>query len=332
MTTTIREGGAASRPVLPTRTRALFLALVSLLATVPAIGLVVTAGSEAEAHGTPMKPGSRTFLYRQDALTGTGEIKPVNPACTAAARVGGATPFSDRFSVPRSDGAVRIRRFVPDGQLCGGGNTRFTGFDTPGADRPLTHLTAGATVDFSCNTLDAHPGWLHVHATEDGFDPTRALTWADQEEQPSLSVDPPPLHGSPDSRETFSSCSDVVFDGGHGEVTGIREPGAPTGPVPGACTATRRTTGSWNGGHRSEVTVTDNGDVPMLGRMADRTLPDGRRIDGLWGGDATYDGQDVTVHDAGRDGSLGPGRSTTFGHVVFGPGGDAATSLPCRVG
>src|SRR5690349_19058937 len=136
MTTTSREGGAASRPVLPTRTRSLFLALVSLLATVPAIGLVVTAGSEAEAHGTPMKPGSRTFLYRQDALTGTGEIKPVNPACTAAARAGGATPFSDRFSVPRSDGAVRIRRFVPDGQLCGGGNTRFTGFDTPGADRP----------------------------------------------------------------------------------------------------------------------------------------------------------------------------------------------------
>ncbi|MFD7701181.1 cellulose binding domain-containing protein [Streptomyces caelestis] len=249
MNATRPEGGTTPRSALPARTRALFLVLVSLLATVPAVGLVVTAGGEAEAHGTPMKPGSRTFLCRQDALTGTGEIKPVNPACKAAAQVSGTTPFYNWFSVLRSDGAGRTRGFVPDGQLCSGGNTGFTGFDTPGADWPLT-----------------------------------------------------------------------------------REPGDPTGPVPGACTATRRTTGSWNGGHQSEVTVTNDGDVPMLGWMVDWTLPDGQRIDSLWSGTATYDGQDVMVHNAGCNGSLDPGESTTFGHVVSGPGGDGATSLPCRVG
>ncbi|MFC8368816.1 lytic polysaccharide monooxygenase [Streptomyces sp. NPDC057239] len=364
MITTRPGGEAAPRSALPTRTRALFLVLVSLLATIPAVGLVVTAGGEAEAHGTPMKPGSRTFLCWQDALTDTGEIKPVNPACRAAAQVSGTTPFYNWFSVLRSDGAGRTRGFVPDGELCSGGNTNFTGFNTPSADWPLTHLTSGATVDFSYNAWAAHPGWFHVYVTKDGFDPAQALTWADMEEEPFLSVDHPPLHGSPgsveadyrwsgqlpegksgrhviymvwqrsDSAETFYSCSDVVFDGGDGEVTGVKDPGDPTepDPVPGECTATRSTTGSWSGGYQSEVTVTNSGDVPMLGWMVDWTLPSGQSVDSLWSGNATYDGQDVMVHNAGYNGSLDPGESATFGYVVSGPGGDSTTTLPCRVG
>lgn len=50
------------------------------------------AGGEAKAHGTPVKPAGRTFPCRQDGLTGTGEIKPVNPACKAAAQASGTTP------------------------------------------------------------------------------------------------------------------------------------------------------------------------------------------------------------------------------------------------
>ncbi len=172
------------------------------------------------------------------------------------------------------------------------------------ADPP--HLRAG--VDFSYNAWAAHPGWFYVYVTKDGFDPTRTLTWDDMEDQPFLTVDHPPLNGSPgtveanyswtgqlpsgksgrhiiymvwqrsDSAETFYSCSDVVFDGGNGEVTGIHEPGNPSEPVPGTCTATRRTTGSWNGGYQSEVTVTNSGDVPMLGWMVDWTA--GRAVGG----------------------------------------------------
>lgn len=37
-----------------------------LLAIVPALGLVVTTGGKAAAHGTPMKPGSRTFRCWRD--------------------------------------------------------------------------------------------------------------------------------------------------------------------------------------------------------------------------------------------------------------------------
>lgn len=251
---------------------------------------------------------------------------------------------------------------MPDGQLCSGGNANFTGFNAPRNDWPLTHLTSGANVDFSYNAWAAHPGWFYVYVTKDGFDPTKALTWDDMEAQPFLSVDHPPLNGSPgtveanyswngklpanksgrhiiymvwqrsDSAETFYSCSDVVFDGGNGEVTGIHEPGNPSEPVPGACTATRRTTGTWSGGYQSEVTVTNSGDVPMLGWMVDWSLPGGQSVASLWSGNATYNGQAVMVHNADWNGSLSPGQSTTFGYVVSGSGGDSATSLPCRVG
>lgn len=140
-----------------------FLVLLALLAVLPALALIVVTGGRAEAHGTPMKPGSRTFLCWQDGLTDTGEIKPVNPACKAAQQVGGTTPFYNWFSVLRSDGAGRTRGFVPDGQLCSGGNPNFSGFDLPRSDWPLTHLTAGATVDFAYNAWVAHPGWFYVY-------------------------------------------------------------------------------------------------------------------------------------------------------------------------
>ncbi|MEU1164830.1 cellulose binding domain-containing protein, partial [Streptomyces sp. NPDC005921] len=194
--------------------------------------------------------------------------------------------------------------------------------------------------------LDAVVGRLHV----------------DMEDTPFLTVDHPPLNGTPgtveanyswtgrlpanktgrhiiymvwqrsDSTETFYSCSDVVFDGGNGEVTGIHDPGNPTEPPPGTCTATRTTTNSWPGGYQSQVTVTNSGDVAMLGWMVDWTLPAGQSVASLWNGNATYSGQGVMVHNADWNGSLSPGQSTTFGYVVQGDGGDSATDLPCQVG
>jgi predicted carbohydrate-binding protein with CBM5 and CBM33 domain len=347
---------------LPTRGWALFLTLLALLTTVPALALILAAGAPAQAHGTPMKPGSRTFLCWQDGLTDTGEIKPVNPACKAAQQVSGTTPFYNWFSVLRSDGAGRTRGFVPDGELCSGGNLNFTGFNLPRDDWPVTHLTSGATVDFSYNAWAAHPGWFYVYITKDGYDPTQPLTWDDMEDTPFLTVDHPRLNGTPgtveadyswtgtlpadktgrhiiymvwqrsDSTETFYSCSDVVFDGGNGEVTGIHDPGNPTEPPPGTCTATRTTTNSWPGGYQSEVTVTNSGDVAMLGWMVNWALPDGQSVVSLWNGNATYSGQDVMVHNVDWNGSLSPGQSTTFGYVVQGDGGDSATDLPCQVG
>ncbi len=137
-----------------------------------------------------------------------------------------------------------------------------------------------------------------------------------------------------DSQETFYSCSDVVFDGGNGEVTGVKDGTGttPTEPAPGACTATRSTTGSWSGGYQSEVKVTNSGTVPMLGWMVEWTQPGGQSVASLWSGAMTAQGQEVMVHNAGWNGSLDPGESTTFGYVSEGGAPDSALELGCRVG
>ncbi|GJF31681.1 chitin-binding protein [Kitasatospora sp. NE20-6] len=244
------------------RHRLHLLSLLTLLAALPALVMVFTTGPKAAAHGAPMTPGSRTFLCWQDGLTSTGEIKPQNPACAAAQAVSGTTPFYNWFSVLRSDGAGRTRGFVPDGELCSGGNTNFTGFNLPRTDWPLTHLTSGATYGFTYNSWAAHPGTFIQYVTKDGFDASKTFTWDALESSPFYSVTDPPKTGSvgtvegkyswttklpagksgrhiiytvwqrSDSTETFYSCSDVTFDGGNGEVTGVGGTGTPTSPAP----------------------------------------------------------------------------------------------------
>ncbi|MFD5753645.1 lytic polysaccharide monooxygenase [Streptomyces sp. NPDC127033] len=338
--------------------------LLALLAVLPALLLVVTDSEPSSAHGTPMKPASRTFMCWRDGLTSTGEIKPVNPACKAAVAESGTTPLYNWFSVLRSDGAGRTKGFIPDGQLCSGGNATFSGFNKNRSDWPLTHLTSGASLDFSYNAWAAHPGWFYVYVTKDGFDPTKTFTWDDLESTPFLTVDHPQVTGSvgtvegaykwtgnlptaksgrhiiymvwkrSDSTETFYSCSDVVFDGGKGEVTGIGEPGSPNDPPTdptATCTATRRTTGSWSGGYQAEITVTNTGANPILGWMVEFTLPSGQKVDSLWNGNATYGGQEVMVHNVDWNGSLAAGASTTFSYVASGGPPDTATSPPCSV-
>jgi chitin-binding protein len=306
-----------------------------------------------------MAPGSRTFLCWKDALTSTGEIKPKNAACAAALATSGTTPFYNWFSVLRSDGAGRTRGFIPDGQLCSGGNATFAGFDLPRSDWPLTHLTTGASFNFTYNAWAAHPGWFYQYVTKDGFDATKPLTWNDVETTPFITADHPALTGTPgtvdgaykwtgnlpaaksgrhiiytvwkrsDSNETFYSCSDVVFDGGKGEVTGVGTGTSNPPPSGSACAATYRTTGTWSGGYQAEVTVTNAGTVPMLGWMVHWTLDTGQ-VGSLWNGTLTAAGTAVMAENATWNGALGLTASTTFGYVVNGgspPG--AGTTFTC---
>lgn len=236
----------------PRRTRTLRrFSLASILSAAAAFGLVVTTAPPAAAHGAMMTPGSRTFLCWKDGLSPQGDIQPINPACAAAVAKSGANSLYNWFSVLRSDGAGRTEGFIPDGQLCSGGNPNFSGYDRPSTEWPVTHLTAGARLNFSYNAWAAHPGWFYVYVTKDGYDPSQPLTWDDLEDKPFATADHPPVTGPvgsvegaykwtatlpsgksghhviysvwkrSDSNETFYGCSDVVFDGGNGEVTGV---------------------------------------------------------------------------------------------------------------
>ncbi|NJQ06628.1 lytic polysaccharide monooxygenase auxiliary activity family 9 protein [Streptomyces lonarensis] len=232
-------------------------ALVAATAALPAMAMVMMTGGSAAAHGAPMDPGSRTYLCYVHSIDHTGQITPSNPACAAALAQGGHNAYYNWFAVLQSNGQGRTAGFIPDGQLCSGasGAFDFSGFDLPRDDWPYTHVTAGDDYRFSYNVWAHHPGSFHMYVTKDGFDPSQPLTWDDMEDEPFASVDDPPWTGvgsiedeyywtstlpddkegrhiiytvweRSDSPETFYSCSDVVFDGGNGEVT---VPGGSTG-------------------------------------------------------------------------------------------------------
>ncbi|WP_433529006.1 lytic polysaccharide monooxygenase [Micromonospora sp. CA-263727] len=368
------------------RLAALLLAAATLVASV----VVVTARPDpAAAHGAAMIPGARTFLCWKDGLSPTGEIRPQNPACAAAVAQSGANSLYNWFSVLRSDANGRTTGFIPDGQLCSGGATGFRGYDLARNDWPLTHLTAGRTMEFRYSNWAHHPGTFYFYVTKNTWSPTRALAWSDLEEQPFLTVTNPPQRGAvgtndghyyftgtlpsnksgrhiiysrwvrSDSQENFFGCSDVTFDGGNGEVTGIGTGGSnpppttpppttpppttppPTTPPPtttppttppapgGDCAAVYRITSSWSGGFQGEVEITNRGSTPFSGWTANWTWPNGQQISQIWNATQTTSGSSVTATNVAYNGALGVNASTTFGFLASSTGTNGSPTVTC---
>ncbi len=317
----------------------------------------------ASAHGAMMTPGSRTFFCWKDGLTPQGNIVPKNSACAAAVAQSGANSLYNWFSVLRSDGAGRTRGFIPDGQLCSGGNPNYSGFDRTG-DWPLTHLTAGANFNFTYNSWAAHPGWFYLYVTKDGWNPDQPLRWDDFEDQPFLTADHPPQSGPvgsvegkyswsgafpsgksgrhvvysvwkrSDSAETFYGCSDVTFDGGNGEVTGIGEVTDPPDPDPGTgnCMAEYVVTNSWNGGYQAEVTVMNHGTTPLSGWRVSWNIPSGQTINSVWNGTLTQSGTQATVRNVDWNAQVAPDGRRSFGLSANaqGTGSPAQPTVTCQ--
>ncbi|MBO4208170.1 lytic polysaccharide monooxygenase [Micromonospora echinofusca] len=338
-----------------------------------AAALTVITGQAAQAHGAAMAPGSRTYLCWQDGLSQTGEIKPDNPACAAAVAQSGANSLYNWFSVLRSDAGGRTVGFIPDGQLCSGGNPGFSGYDLARTDWPLTHLTAGRNFSFRYSNWAHHPGTFYFYVTKDSWSPTRPLAWSDLEEQPFLQVTNPPQNGSSgtndghyyfsgnlpsnkngrhiiysrwvrsDSQENFFGCSDVTFDGGNGEVTGVGPGGNPTptpttttpGPTPttpnpgNPCMAGYRVVSSWQGGFQGEVTIMNHGTTAFNGWTATWTWPSGQTISTIWSGTHTVSGNTVTVKPMDYNRVVNPNGTTTFGFLATTGSGNTAPTVTC---
>jgi len=355
------------------RKKLLMYAAAALLAA--GVGAVVLPSS-ASAHGAMMVPGSRTWLCYKDGKTSTGEIVPQNPACAAAVAQSGVTSLYNWFAVLRSDGAGRMAGFIPDGQLCSGGTGgpyNFTGFNLARDDWPVTHLTSGATMEFDYNDWAKHPGTFSLYITKDSWSPTRALAWSDLESTPFSQVVNPASIGGPgtddghywwngtlpsgksgrhliysvwsrsDSQETFYGCSDVVFDGGHGEVTGVGGSTTPTTPPTtptttpptttpppssGGCTAMYNVASAWTGGFQGEVMV-HAGTAAVNGWTVSFTFPGGQTLAQAWNGKATSSGSLVTVKNESYNGSIAANSYTTFGFLASGTAPATVQNLTC---
>ncbi len=336
-------------------------------------GLVVLTSSPAEAHGAMMVPGSRTYLCWKDGTSTSGQIQPKNPACAAAVAQSGATSLYNWFAVLRSDGGGRTSGFIPDGQACSGGTGgpyNFSGFNLARDDWPLTHLTAGKTIRFDYNNWAKHPGQFRLYITKDSWSPTRPLAWSDLETQPFSTATNPESIGGPgtndgryswnaalpsnksgrhliysvwersDSQETFYGCSDVTFDGGNGEVTGVgdgtvippttppTEPSTPpSNPPTGTCAATYTTTSSWNGGFQGEIKVTATAAVPNW--TVRFNWPGSQTVTQAWGGAISNAGSLATVTPESWNRTLAAGGTATVGFLGGGTAPASVSGIAC---
>jgi hypothetical protein len=286
----------------------------------------------------------------------------------------------------RSDGAGRTSGFIPDSQVCSGGATvyDFSGFDLTRTDWPLTHLTSGATMEFDYSNWAQHPGTFSLYVTKDGFDPAQPMTWSALESTPFLQVTNPPAIGSPgtvdghyywtgklptaksgrhiiysvwsrsDSTETFYGCSDVTFDGGNGQVTGVGDGtgGGPTSAGPtssgpsnpsspsatstggnpgggsGGCTATYAITSSWQGGFQADVKVSNPGTAAISSWKVGWNYSGGQTVTQGWNATVTQSGTAVSAASVAWNGTVPAGGSTSFGLLANGSTGTAPT-LSC---
>jgi predicted carbohydrate-binding protein with CBM5 and CBM33 domain len=322
--------------------------LIGVSVVVAALAATMSVASPASAHGAMTIAGSRTFLCYEDGLTSTGEIVPRNPACQAAVARAGTTPLYNWFAVGNRSGTTSggTSGFIPDGKLCSGNSNYydFSGFDLARADWPKTHLTAGSTIQIKYNKWAAHPGTWRLYMTKAGWDPSQPLTWADMQTTPFSTVTDPPSVGNPgsvdsyyywnatlpaglsgyhviysvwarsDSTETFYGCSDVVFDGGTGQVTGIGATAPPPTTTP--CAASYSIVNSWPGGFQAQVTVSNPTTSTMYGWTVTWVMPDGETINSAWNGTMSQAGSLATVANANWNNVLAPSGSTSFGFTA----------------
>jgi predicted carbohydrate-binding protein with CBM5 and CBM33 domain len=323
---------------------------------------VATLSSPAEAHGAMMKVGSRPYLCYLDGQTPQGSIGHTNSACIAARAVHGDYSHWNWFGELQSAGAGRTRGYLPDGQICGGNNANFSGFNLGRNDFPYTRVTAGANFKFEYNNWAKHPGTFYLYVTNNNYNPSRPLTWNDIEAQPFASVTDPTSIGGPgtldgryewtsrlptgksgkhiifsvwsrsDSLETFYNCSDVSFDGGNGEVVGVKNPPDPgpgpgPGPSPGACSGTFEVVGSNSGSWQGRVTVRNSGSAAVNGWTV--SWPQTQAITSLWNASYTHANGTVTAKNLDWNAAVAANGSVNFGFNGSGSAPSPAPAVTC---
>jgi xyloglucan-specific exo-beta-1,4-glucanase len=120
---------------------------------------------------------------------------------------------------------------------------------------------------------------------------------------------PPPTPPASPSASPSSSASPSASPSHPG-------PSSSTPAPASGCSAAYRITGSWTGGFQGEVTVRNTGSTATRAWSVGWTYGSGQVLTQVWGGTGGQTGTAVTVRDAGWNGVLAAGSSTTFGFLA----------------
>lgn len=130
----------------------------------------------------------------------------------------------------------------------------------------------------------------------------------------------------------FSTAADT-YDGVHPNAAGDRkiadrwfgplvdalgDPPPPTDPPDGDCAVEVRIVNRWPGGFQVEIVVRNPGTVPFAGWTVSFGLATGMSVSQAWNAEFSQSQLMVTVRDAGWNGTIAPGASTTVGMIING--------------
>ncbi len=101
-----------------------------------------------------------------------------------------------------------------------------------------------------------------------------------------------------------------------------------SGPGAPGCTATYAVVNQWQGGFQANVTVTA-GTAAISGWTVTWTYANGQTVSTSWNATVTSNGSTVTARNSGYNGSLGAGKSATFGLTGSWNGTNGVPSVAC---
>ncbi|GAA3438068.1 cellulose binding domain-containing protein [Kutzneria kofuensis] len=130
----------------------------------------------------------------------------------------------------------------------------------------------------------------------------------------------------------YTQVSYTTGDGGGGTTTTTPPSSTTTTPPttpPGGCTASESVTSSWPGGFQASVTVTNTGTAPITSWTVNGTFPGSQTVANSWNATVTQSGAQLSARNAGYNGTIPAGGSTSWGMTVNGAN-QPLTNLTCQ--
>lgn len=332
------------------------LAVVALILSLGVVAVQTAAAPPASAHGSVTDPPSRNYGCHQRGNFDDPAMAQYDPMCWQAWQANADAMWNWNGLYQNNMGG---NYSSVGSRVCSGGGAE--GGKYAALDKPGNWVAKGVGTNFQVRIDDqANHGadYLRIYVTRAGFDPTRQqVSWSDLQlvketgRYPTQSpyVTDVNLAGrsgravlftlwkASHQDQTYFLCSDINIGGGNlGPWPGTSPttpppgsttppPATPTSPPPGgsgACTATVAVSNSWSGGYQANLTV-KAGSTAISGW---RVTLGGATVTQAWNG--TLSGSNV-ISDAGWNGSLAAGASTTAGFIGSGSAsGVTATCAP----
>ncbi len=211
------------------------------------------------AHGTMTYPPSRTWICFEE-----GPQTPKSTACQAAVAESGTQQLYEWDMINQLP-AGDHQAFVPDGELCMGGKTKYEGMNLARDDwrkmsmvpdeNGMSQFVFYASVPHPANNADTPQNIWEFYVTKDDWDPLQTLNWDTLEAEPFCASGEVPLTAGnylvdcelptdkegyhivysiwqrEDSPEAFYACSDVLL----GAAALVPTPTPTPIPVAGEC-------------------------------------------------------------------------------------------------